>query len=41
VRLYRHGQSQDSQLGRAVLVAEDLARADKARRLGGGDYGSD
>ena len=36
---YLHEQAQVCQLGRAVRVAEDLARADRERRLGGGDYG--
>jgi hypothetical protein len=39
VLLYLHEQAQVSQPDRAVQVAEDLARADRARRLGGGDYG--
>jgi len=41
VLLNLHAQAQVFQLGRAVQAAEDLARADRARRLGGGEYGSD
>jgi len=41
VLLYLHEQALVSQLGQAVRVAEDLVRVDRARRLGGGDYGLD
>jgi hypothetical protein len=41
VLLYPHEQAQVSQLGLAVQVAEDLVRADRERRLGGGDSGLD